>query len=128
MLTHSQKKYLFAIYKLSQNGKPVKSAEVAKIVGVSKASTVKMTQRLIEDGYIIKEPYMEISLTEKGIREANELYTPSLILCDFLSRTAGVSKSNSDSDSVAMVSHMSEESVEKLVKFVLEYNMKNKTD
>ena len=54
MLTHSQKKYLFAIYKLGQNGRPVKSADVAKIVGVSKASTVKMTQKLTEEGYIVK--------------------------------------------------------------------------
>lgn len=45
MLTYSQKKYLFAIYKLGQSGNIVKSADVAKIVGVSKASTVTMTQK-----------------------------------------------------------------------------------
>ena len=90
MLTHSQKKYLFAIYKLGQNGRPVKSADVAKIVGVSKASTVKMTQKLTEEGYIVKEPYMEISITQKGIKAANELYTPSVILCDFLAESVGV--------------------------------------
>ena len=72
MLTHSQKKYLFAIYKLGQNGRPVKSADVAKIVGVSKASTVKMTQKLTEEGYIVKEPYMEISITQKGIKAAKK--------------------------------------------------------
>ena len=57
MLTYSQKKYLFAIYKLGQNGKDVRSAEVAKIVGVSKASTVSMTQKLCDSGYIDKEHY-----------------------------------------------------------------------
>lgn len=121
MLTHSQKKYLFAIYKLGQNGRPVKSADVAKIVGVSKASTVKMTQKLTEEGYIVKEPYMEISITQKGIKAANELYTPSVILCDFLSESVGVDESTADADAVAMVSHLSEGTVEKLVKFALEH-------
>ena len=121
MLTHSQKKYLFAIYKLGQNGRPVKSADVAKIVGVSKASTVKMTQKLTEEGYIVKEPYMEISITQKGIKAANELYTPSVILCDFLAESVGVDESTADTDAVAMVSHLSEETVEKLVKFALEH-------
>ena len=37
-LTYSQKKYLFAIYKLGQNGEEVKSSEVAKLVGVSKGN------------------------------------------------------------------------------------------
>lgn len=121
MLTHSQKKYLFAIYKLGQNGRPVKSADVAKIVGVSKASTVKMTQKLTEEGYIVKEPYMEISITQKGIKAANELYTPSVILCDFLAEFVGVDESTADADAVAMVSHLSEGTVEKLVKFALEH-------
>lgn len=121
MLTHSQKKYLFAIYKLGQNGRPVKSADVAKIVGVSKASTVKMTQKLTEEGYIVKEPYMEISITQKGIKAANELYTSSVILCDFLAESVGVDESTADADAVAMVSHLSEGTVEKLVKFALEH-------
>ncbi len=121
MLTHSQKKYLFAIYKLGQNGRPVKSADVAKIVGVSKASTVKMTQKLTEEGYIVKEPYMEISITQKGIKAANELYTPSVILCDFLAESVGVDESTADADAVATVSHLSEGTVEKLVKFALEH-------
>mgnify|MGYP002672306681 CR=1 FL=1 len=118
-LTYSQKKYLFAIYKVSRRGGAVRSAEVAKIVGVSKPSTVKMTQRLIEEGYITKEPYTEIALTEKGITAANELYTPSVILCDFLRSAAGVSSESADADAVAIVSNISNESLEKLVSYAL---------
>ena len=53
MLTYAQKKYLFAIYRLGQNGSVVSSSDVSRLVGVSKASTVKMTQRLSDDGYIL---------------------------------------------------------------------------
>jgi len=66
LLTKSQKKYLFAIYLLGQDGGSVKSTSVSDFLNVSKASTVKMTQKLIEEQYIIKEPYREIRLTQKA--------------------------------------------------------------
>lgn len=120
MLTQSQKKYLFAIYRLGRDGKPVKSTLVSELLGVSKASTVKMTQRLIEDNYIIKEPYREIRLTPKGIKAANELFTPVVILQNFLQNHVGISEENARQDSVAIVSQISEETLEKLVSYSLE--------
>ena len=122
MMTRSQKKYLFTIYFLGQNGTEVRSADVARIVGVSKPSTVKMTQRLIDEQYIIKEAYGGITLTEKGIKEANELYTSSLIIRHFLQSEVGVSEKTSIDDATAIVSQISEESIEKLVKYVLDSN------
>lgn len=71
MLTYAQKKYLFAIYRLGMNGPVISSSDVSRLVGVSKASTVKMTQRLSDEGYILKEPYGKISLTESGIKAAS---------------------------------------------------------
>lgn len=119
MLTRSQKLYLYAIYKLGQDGGTVRSADVAKLVGVSKPSTVKAVQRLTEQGYIVKEPYREIALTEKGVKEANELYTPGVILYDFFRNTVGVSEENADADSVAAVSQLSSEALEKFVQYLL---------
>lgn len=120
MLTKSQKRYLFAIYRLGQNGRPVKSTEVASVLGVTKASTVKMTQKLIDEGYIIKEPYREITLTSEGIKAANELYTPSVILQDFLENRVGVERKNAENDSVAIVSQISDDALDKLVSFALQ--------
>lgn len=120
MLTKSQKRYLFAIYRLGQNGRPVKSTEVASVLGVTKASTVKMTQKLIDEGYIIKEPYREITLTSDGIKAANELCTPSVILQDFVENRVGVERKNAENDSVAIVSQISEDALDKLVSFALQ--------
>ena len=119
LITQSQKKYLFAIYSLGQDGRSVKSTEVSKLLGVSKASTVKMTQKLIDEGYIKKEPYREIELTPKGIQAANELYTSSVILRDFLERKVKISSRNAENDSVSIISQISGEAVEKLVGFIL---------
>ena len=85
-LTYAQKKYLFAIYKLGQNGGVVKSSEVAKIVGVSKASTAIMTEKLAESGFIEKEHYGRIELTESGIKAANPIFTNCIIIRDFLKK------------------------------------------
>ncbi len=120
MLTRSQKMYLYSIYMLGQNGNAVRSADVARLVGVSKPSTVKMVQKLVDEQYIIKEPYKEITLTEKGITAANKLYTPSIILRDFLINTVGVSQEHADNDAVIMVSQMTDETLEKLVRFTLD--------
>ena len=119
MLTYAQKKYLFAIYRLGMNGPEISSSDVSRLVGVSKASTVKMTQRLSDEGYILKEPYGKISLTESGIKAASSLFTSSVILCDFLHKQVGIDQQEADQDAVKIVAQVSEKSVEKLVKFAL---------
>ena len=118
-LTYSQKKYLFAIYKLGQNGGEVKSSDVAKIVGVSKASTAAMTAKLCESGYIEKEHYGQINLTESGIKAANPIFTSCIIIRDFLENVLGLDPKAADDDSVKIVSHVSEKTVERLAEYFL---------
>jgi len=119
MLTYSQKKYLFAIYKLGQSGNIVKSADVAKIVGVSKASTVTMTQKLCENGYIIKEPYGKISLTEKGIKEANSIFMKCIVIREFLHTQIGMDEKTADNDAVSIVANISEKGADKITDYIL---------
>ncbi len=119
MLTYAQKKYLFAIFRLENKGGPVNSSDVSRLVGVTKASTVKMTRRLVEEGYILKEPYGKILLTEEGARAASSLFTSSTILCDFLRNKVGIDGQDADADAVKIVAQVSEDTVKKLVKYAL---------
>lgn len=119
MLTYAQKKYLFAIFRLENKGGPVNSSDVSRLVGVTKASTVKMTRRLAEEGYILKEPYGKILLTEEGARAASSLFTSSTILCDFLRNKVGIDGQDADTDAVKIVAQVSEDTVKKLVKYAL---------
>jgi DtxR family Mn-dependent transcriptional regulator len=119
LLTATQKKYLFAIYIHGCDGKPVRLTSVAQTLGVAKASAVKMTRRLTEDGYIVKEPYREIMLTAEGIKAANELYTSHVILKNFLQGAVGISEEKADADSVTIISRFSSEGLEKLVGYAL---------
>ena len=118
-LSYSQKKYLFAIYKLCQSGGEAKSSEVAKIVGVSKASTAAMAVKLCESGYIKKEHYGQINLTESGIKAANSIYTSCVIIKEFLENTIGLEAETADSDAVKIVVHTSEKTVNKLAEHIL---------
>ncbi|MDE6132729.1 MAG: metal-dependent transcriptional regulator [Oscillospiraceae bacterium] len=118
-LSYSKKKYLFAIYKLCQSGGEAKSTEVAKIVGVSKASTAAMAAKLCESGYIKKEHYGQISLTESGIKAANSIFTSCVIIREFLENTLGLDMETADSDAVKIVVHTSEKTVNKLAEHLL---------
>lgn len=118
-LTYSQKKYLFAIYKLSQNGGVVKSTDVSKIVGVSKASTAIMTEKLVESGFIEKEHYGRIALTENGIKAANPIFTNCVIIRDFLENTLGLDENTADEDAVQISVHASEKTVNRLSEYIL---------
>lgn len=118
-LTYAQKKYLFAIYKLGRDGGEVKSSEVAKLVGVSKASTAIMTERLSESGFIEKEHYGRIELTESGIKAANPIFTNCVIIRDFLESTLGLDKSTADEDAVQISVHASEKTLTRLSEYIL---------
>lgn len=117
-LTYSQKKYLLAIYKLCGNGGEVRSSEVAKIVGVSKASTSSMAVKLCESGFITKEHYGQIALTESGIKAANSIYTSCMSLRDFLENSLGIDEVTADSDAVKIVIHASEKTVNRLAEYL----------
>ena len=121
-LTYSQKKYLFGIYKLAQNANVVKSADVAKIVGVSKASTAAMVARLSEGGYIKKEYYGQIELTDSGVKAANAIYTNCIIIKNFLESNVGIDSRTADTDATGIVSHVSETTSEKLVEYIFGSN------
>ena len=121
MLTYSQKKYLLIIYQLGQNGNTVSSVDVSKLLNVSKVSTSKMTQTLIDMGYILKEPYGKISLTKQGLTVASQLHTSNIIIYNFFKNILNISEKNSYNDTINIVSQLSNETVSKLTQYSLEY-------
>ena len=119
MLTTSQKKYLLTIYLLGQNGNKVRITDVASFLGVAKASTVRMMDKLIEEGYISKEPYKLIGLTKKGISEASKMFTASVILQDFFMSKVCLSHDKAASAGMILSAELDEETLDKIVSFVL---------
>lgn len=66
METEQAEEYLEVLYKLTRNGEPAKTTQLAKELGLAPASVTEMLQRLAGRGYVKYEPYKGATLTKKG--------------------------------------------------------------
>ena len=65
-LSDANLRYLFALSELAGPGRPVRSMEVADLLGVSRPSVVRVLHTLAERGLVEKAHYGKITLTPKG--------------------------------------------------------------
>lgn len=121
MLTEPQKKYLITIYLLGQNGERVRTTDIADYLHVAKASAVKMCKKLVEEGLIVKEPYRQITLTQKGVFEANGLFTPCVILQEHLISKVGLTADKAGEVSMLIASGIDDKTLDMLVNYVLSF-------
>lgn len=97
-LTKSIEDYLEAIYKYELNGENyIPSLKIAKALNVSKPAVAKAMNRLHADGYILKELYGQISLTDKGREIGKLVYDKHKTIKEFLIKI-GVSDQNAEID------------------------------
>lgn len=69
-LTRSVEDYLKAIYRLSPQGRPAATSEIAQRLELSPASVSGMVKRLSEQGLLEHVPYKGVQLTSEGRRAA----------------------------------------------------------
>lgn len=69
-LTRSVEDYLKAIYRLSPQGRPAATSEIAQRLELSPASVSGMVKRLSEQGLLEHVPYRGVQLTPEGRRAA----------------------------------------------------------
>ncbi len=69
-LTLAQARYLNAIQSIAQAGGAVRSADVARSLGVSRPSVARMLRVLTQEGWTLKAPYGRVELTPEGERAA----------------------------------------------------------
>ena len=65
-LTRSVEDYLKAIYRLSPEGRPASTSEIANLLALSPPSVTGMVKRLSEQGLLEHVPYRGVQLTEGG--------------------------------------------------------------
>ena len=112
-------RYLLTIYRLSGEGAPVRSVEIARALEVSLASVVHMLGVLVGAELVNKGYYGRVQLTEKGIWAANQLHTKCVLLESFLAQELEVEAGTARRDAVACLCSLSEESIEGIVRRVL---------
>ena len=116
-LTRSIEDYLEAIYVFELEGvNNIPSLKVAKTLNVSKAAVAKAMNRLHDDGYILKELYGQISLTEKGREIGRLVYDKHKTIKEFLIKI-GVSEKNAEIDCCKIEHIICSETLSKIKEF-----------
>src|SRR5512139_1541450 len=72
-LSRSVEDYLKAIHRLSAEGRPASTTQIAEALAVAPPSVTGMVKRLSELGFLSHEPYRGVLLTEFGRREARRV-------------------------------------------------------
>ena len=110
--------YLEVLLELSEEEHSVRSIDVAKRIGVSRASVNKAIGVLKESGFVEQEKYSEITLTGEGIRAAKAVLKRHSTLKQFLTEVLHVSEEIAENDACRMEHVISLETLEKLQIFL----------
>lgn len=97
--------YLEAIYIAYLNEKPLKGAELARQLNISRASVSEALSKLVAKNLINYSSYEAISITAKGIEEAKKVYAKHHTLEQFFESVLGIEK-NEASENACKIEHI----------------------
>jgi Mn-dependent DtxR family transcriptional regulator len=119
-LAESGEMYLETIYVLTRHSTSVRSIDVAESMGYSKPSVSRAIGILKAGEYIEVDRSGFITLTEKGVRTAENLYERHTILTDLLV-SLGVDRETAAVDACKIEHVISAESFEAIKKHIRTY-------
>lgn len=107
-IRQSAEDYLETMLMMQEQHGYIRSVDVAEHLGVTKPSVSYATKRLRENGYLTMDATGLITLTEKGLKIATEMYERHKLLSDFLIHL-GVSEAVAKEDACRIEHVLSEE-------------------
>ena len=121
MIHESGEDYLETILLLQNKNGSVRSIDIARELGYTKASISRAMSILKKSDYITMDAYGQILLTEKGLSKAKEVYERHQLITNYLIKALGVSEPTAAQDACRIEHVISEESFEKIKQFVKGY-------
>jgi len=118
MTKKTREDYLRAIYYFQEQGKSVRSVDIAKYLEISKASVSEMLKKLIKGKYIKMAPYSEITFTAKGLQEAKKLTYKHRVIEVFLKDILHCPLKNIHQGAHELEHAFSDSNIKKLAKFL----------
>jgi DtxR family Mn-dependent transcriptional regulator len=112
-VTPSMEDYLKVMLGLS-NDEGIHSSDVANILGITRASVSRMMNVLKDEGYITKEKYGTVSLTENGRNVAVHVKRKYELLKRFLNDIVGVGAVTAAKDACRIEHLISFETTDKI--------------
>ena len=89
-LSESTEMYLETISLLESEHGHAHVADIAGRLGITKPSVSKAMNQLKNEGFVDKETYGQITLTEKGRRVSNRVFMKHRLIASFLEETLGL--------------------------------------
>ena len=97
--------YLEVIYLSHINNKPLKGAELARKLNISRASVSEALAKLVSKGLIKYCSYEAITITQSGLDEATKVYTKHYTLEHFFKEVLGID-SREASENACEIEHI----------------------
>lgn len=121
-LTASLEDYLEIVYILQQDGSDVGITDISRELKISKPSVTKAIGILRSEELVIQEKYGKITLTEKGISTAKEIYKKHKILSKFINKVLGVNERTAEIDACKLEHVLSAETLLGMKKYLNKIN------
>ena len=118
VMTESKENYLRILLELSEGKSVIYSTDIACALGFTRASVSRMVKILGESGYLIKDEYGKIFLTEKGFDIAVSMRRRRNLIKDFLEEVLGVEPSTAEKEACKIEHSIGEETEIKLNKLI----------
>ena len=114
----SKQDYLETILDFTADAGQVRSIDIARALGVSRASVNKSLGALKEQGLVEHEHYGDVKLTERGLRVARQVRARHNALKSFLVNVLGVAPETAENDACRMEHAISRETAAKLEEYL----------
>lgn len=109
--------YLEAIYVSHINNAPLKGAELARKLNISRASVSEALSKLVAKDLIKYSSYEAISITKSGIQEAKKVYNKHHILKNFFEEILEIEPDEAGRNACEIEHIISQNALNKIVKF-----------
>lgn len=117
-LTNSQEEYIKTIYILSKTEKEIRVTDIAKRLEITKPSVNRAMKNLKDIKLLDYEAYGKINLTKEGEKIAKEILKREDVLKLFLNKILDIEEKQSENEAISMKHAISQETEEKLEKFI----------
>lgn len=119
----SMEMYLETVYILEDNHGHAHGVDIAKRLGVSKASVTKAIKYLKAQGFVDTQKYGPITLTQKGRELAEAIYSSHQLIALFLEHSLELSAGQASKDACKIEHVLSDEMLEAIKSYLKKNNL-----
>ncbi|MCX5862871.1 MAG: metal-dependent transcriptional regulator [Deltaproteobacteria bacterium] len=117
-LSSAMEDYLEAIYHLEREHRIARVRDIADRLGVKMSSVSSALRILSSRGLIRYDPHQFITLTEPGIKQAEDIVRKHEVLKRFLSKVLKIQDSAAEDNACRIEHHLDPEVIERLIGFL----------